>query len=94
MEINESIEIVKLAFDNREYPVKPEDEAKEAEALAIAIKAMKKQDPMKPVKEIFGNYDCPVCNAYVEFSGNQSYYKHGYCPNCGQAIDWNEGEEE
>ena len=48
----------------------------------------KKQEPMKPVKEIFGNSDCPVCNAYVEFSGNQSYYKHGYCPNCGQKIDW------
>ena len=50
----------------------------------------KKQVPMKPVKEIFGNYDCPVCNAYVEFSGNQSYYKHEYCSSCGQAIDWEE----
>ena len=50
--------------------------------------AMDKAEPMKPVKEIFGNYDCPVCNAYVEFSGNQSYYKHEYCSSCGQAIDW------
>ena len=50
--------------------------------------AMDKAELMKPVKEIFGNYDCPVCNAYVEFSGNQSYYKHEYCSSCGQAIDW------
>ena len=58
------------------------------EAIRLAKEVFDKQDPIKPAKEIFGNYDCPVCNAYVEFSGNQSYYKHEYCSSCGQAIDW------
>ena len=56
--------------------------------------AMDKAEPMKPIKDKYGDCDCPICNAYVKFYGNQSYYKHEYCPNCGQAIDWNEGEEE
>ena len=63
------------------------------EAIRLAKEVFDKQEPIKPVKEIFGNYDCPVCNAYVEFSGNQSYYKHDYCPNCGQVIDWEEVKE-
>lgn len=87
MEINESIEIVKSAFDNREYPVKPEDEAKEAEALTIAIEAMKKQMPMK-VKTAFGGWlNCPACD--MDISDYDTHdFTPGYCPNCGQAIDW------
>ena len=55
---------------------------------------MDKVEPIRPIKDKYGDCDCPICNAYVKFYGNQSYYKHEYCPNCGQAIDWNEGEEE
>ena len=54
---------------------------------------MEKGKPMKPIKDKYGNSDCPVCNAYVEFSGNQSYYKHEYCSGCGQAIDWGVGND-
>ena len=60
------------------------------EAIRLAKEVFDKQDPIKPVKEIFGNYDCPVCNASVEFSGVNTYFKHGLCPSCGQAIDWEE----
>ena len=92
MNINESIEIVKSAFDNREYPVKPEDEAKEAESLAIAIKAMKKQEPMK-VKTTFGGWlNCPACDMDISDYGTHDFTP-GYCPNCGQAIDWEEEKE-
>ena len=86
MKVEEAIRLVEIAFGYSSAihdDWKPDDEAEK-----IAIEAMRKQEPMKPVKEIFGNYDCPVCNAYVEFSGNQSYYKHEYCSSCGQAIDW------
>lgn len=32
---------------------------------------------------------CPVCNStFIERRG----VKMNYCPNCGQAIDWNEVE--
>ena len=68
---------MKSAFDNREYPVKPDDEAKEAEALAIAIEAMKKQEPMNPVIE----------------QGAPSYYGGAWlcrdycgCPKCGEEV--------
>ena len=89
MNFNESIEIVKSAFDNWEYPVKPEDEAKEAESLTIAIEAMKKQEPMK-VKTTFGGWlNCPACD--MDISDYDTHdFTPGYCPNCGQAINWEE----
>ncbi len=33
-------------------------------------------------------YDCPGCGESYEIDGE----KYDYCPNCGQAIDWTEGE--
>ena len=58
------------------------------EAIRLAKEVFDKQDPMRPVKENFGNSDCPVCNAYVEFSGDHIYLRHDYCPNCGQKLKW------
>ena len=52
--------------------------------------AMDKAEPMKPIKDKYGDCDCPICNASVEFSGVNTYSKHGLCPSCGQAIDWEE----
>lgn len=59
-----------------------------------AIKALKKQIPMKPnnIKSIFdfsGRYyttkgNCPVCN-------REGLYKTDfYCNKCGQKLDWGE----
>lgn len=59
-----------------------------------AIKALKKQIPMKPnnIKSIFdfsGRYyttkgNCPVCNS-------EGLYKSDfYCNKCGQKLDWGE----
>lgn len=64
------------------------------EARQKAIKALKKQIPMKPnnIKSIFdfsGRYyttkgDCPVCN-------REGLYKSDfYCNKCGQKLDWGE----
>ena len=52
--------------------------------------AMDKAEPMKPIKDKYGDCDCPICNASVEFSGVNTYSKHRLCPSCGQAIDWEE----
>ncbi len=57
------------------------------EALHMAIKALRKQEPVKPTTERtrYGEaYDCNVCNCGLEPYNN-------YCPNCGQRIDWTEG---
>lgn len=66
------------------------------EARQKAIKALKKQIPMKPnnIKSILdfsGRYyttkgNCPVCN-------REGLYKSDfYCNKCGQQLDW--GKEE
>lgn len=63
-------------------------------ALEIAVKAVRKQIPMKPnnMKTIFdfsGKYyttkgDCPACNS-------EGLYKADfYCNRCGQKLDWSE----
>lgn len=51
------------------------------EAKKIAIKALDKQIPKKPktMMEGFTFTGCPVCDTVVNTD---------YCPNCGQAINW------
>lgn len=57
------------------------------EALTVAVEALKKQIPKKPILDvIFPSgvewYLCPVCN-------HNGIEKVGcYCHNCGQALDW------
>lgn len=60
-------------------------------ALVLAIKALRKQIPMKPnnIKDILdfsGNYytsrgNCPCCKEGL----NRSFI---YCNKCGQKLDW------
>lgn len=61
------------------------------ETLNIVENAVKKQIPKKPIeKEVVGvsitgykykGGQCPKCLSTV---------CHNYCPNCGQALDWND----
>ena len=48
-----------------------------------------KENPCKPLT-VIGNNSCitvcQVCNGYVE----ECYI---YCPNCGQKIDWRDGDD-
>lgn len=57
--------------------------------LAEAVKALEKQIPRKPIED--GYFDrpcvCPECGQ--EFGFNSGFK---YCENCGQAIDWSDGE--
>lgn len=56
-------------------------------------KAMEKQKPRKPLGgvDIAGNeyMICPYCSAIVE----DGEWRANYCPDCGQAIEWNENLE-
>ena len=68
------------------------------ESFEIAVEAMKKQMPMKPVIEqgapsYYGGtsicrdyYSCPKCGEEVGRGDD----KANYCHDCGQAIDWTE----
>lgn len=70
------------------------------EALKIAISALAKQTPKRPkpidweqfkdkvdnAEFMRGGFWCPNCNHLIK-SGD-------YCVDCGQALDWGEGEKE
>lgn len=54
------------------------------EALDIAIKALEKHIPKKPLPDnkYYGNGKCPKCGAIFLTKSTH------YCGNCGQALDW------
>ena len=82
----EAIEILK---DERDYAQLP---WYVNQALEMAIKALEKQIPRKPLNPCGRYYgkakcgNCPICGA-----GTNSV-TYTYCRKCGQALDW--GEEE
>ena len=62
-------------------------------AIGIAIQALEKQIPKKPVYEgdgysdghlVYDTWICPLCEKRYEVD----YDDYDYCPNCGQKIDW------
>lgn len=96
MDEQEAIEILTLSDDAKEQlPML-------APVYEVAVKALEKQIPKKPLLRFCGEcqrdcsncerYEdrCPNCNGglYVECSSN-----HQYCPNCGQRLDWREENE-
>lgn len=62
--------------------------------LSNAVEALAKQIPKRPnniVYEVtgsfegtFAQFDCPSCRTEVNHLQN-------YCPECGQALDWEDG---
>lgn len=79
--------IKELSYDNTDYGGNCTYEVRMA-----AIKALRKQIPMKPnnIKDILdfsGRYyttrgDCPVCGR------ERVSISDSYCDNCGQKFDW------
>lgn len=66
----------------------------------IAIKALEKQIPKKPTYDgdgyapdgtfVWDEWLCPCCRSRYEID----YDEYDFCPNCGQAIDWSEKNEQ
>lgn len=63
-------------------------------AAKIAVEAMRKQIPMKLIAEgdgyadgemVYDSFYCPSCDHRMEEDEVADY-----CPECGQAIDWEE----
>lgn len=68
---------------------------KRAETLDMAIQALEKQIPKKPImKQYFENLEeeylcCPTCGEILTDripADNKTFYFH--CMNCGQKLDW------
>ena len=50
-----------------------------------------KKPKFKPYEVWNGEYYCPICNKFLGFYHN----KHeAYCSDCGQAIDWEDDNED
>lgn len=82
MELEDKQNEIKFAKDNYE-------------AITLAIKALEKQIPKKPIKSekqvirYVNTYCCPICN--LKFTGTGIAK---WCYHCGQKLDWSEESEE
>ena len=58
-------------------------------ALALAIEALEKQVPKKPL-HMHKNYYCPICkeDGWMLWDDAIPNDMDKYCGMCGQAIDW------
>ena len=60
-------------------------------AINMAIDALKKQIPMKPIGEHYAHMRCPSCNHRIPSGGGSSSKRRdNWCNYCGQKIDWEE----
>lgn len=99
MEIKEAIERLKEYHDNSVIFSETVGEEKDdfAVALEIAISALEKQIGKKPLQnEIEYPYmqnmvvaQCPSCHRRLRTKRTMAK-GDGYCPECGQKIDWTE----
>ena len=62
-------------------------------ALALAIEALEKQIPKKPL-HMHKNYYCPICkeDGWMLWDDAIPNDMDNYCGICGQAIDWSDDE--
>lgn len=61
-------------------------------SLDIAISAIEKQIPKKPINVEKHYYKCPCCKQDLGVSNDDIFVYENptpmYCPKCGQALDW------
>lgn len=77
--VREAIETIKSNYPTSGYYML-------CEALDIAIEALEKQLPKKPIEhstKFAAFYECPSC-------GDVDVYGQKNCDNCGQKIKWSE----
>lgn len=58
------------------------------EAVDMAVGAMEKQIPKKPIdrQDDYGTFMCPSCRGLIYTE--DKFETHRYCLLCGQALDW------
>lgn len=66
------------------------------EALNMAIEALEKQIPKKPINFEKHYYECPCCKQDLGVSDDDIFVYENpikkYCSNCGQALGWSDIE--
>ena len=80
--------------DNCDYNYAQGNNGEQKEALKVAIQALEKQIPKKPMisydERVKENWcSCGVCAFGLGWK-RTIHYK--YCPDCGQKLDWSDEE--
>lgn len=95
-EASEQISILRYEVLEK-YDERNEKDEKKLDALTLALVALDKITPAKPVKK----YRCPLCNralrapivSHTTLGGKKVSRKgDAFCSTCGKAIDWGENE--
>lgn len=62
------------------------------ERAQLAVDALEKLIPRKPICESLADRSCPACDAYIPFDALNDNIEDApkYCKNCGQALDWSD----
>ena len=93
MEIKEAMEILEKDI-HTEVPKAAISARKHDAAVRIALVALKKQIPVKPIilDTLNGDIDyaCPLCGKRVM---SDAETKSNYCNECGCKFDWSEIDE-
>lgn len=70
-----------------------------AEAMRIAIQALEKQIPKKPIRHaVWEDFKCPACGSTeirpydTEYREYDKDCEFEYCSDCGQKLDWSDEE--
>ena len=91
MTYEEAIEYITERYVTMSMCLTLDECRKHNKAISMAIKALEKQIPKKPTMGKYGHTECACCGWVVEsFCGDLEQYP--FCPNCGQAIDWEVSE--
>lgn len=61
-------------------------------SIEIAIQALEKRIPKKPIENDTNSFDCPCCKYDLKTDTGNWFgdYFLRYCDNCGQMIDWSD----
>lgn len=92
MTAEEAIEIVEGEYVTMSKWYGTSEEARRHnEAIKMAVDALKKQIPMKPIGEHYAHMRCPSCNHRIPSGqGSSSRRRDNWCNYCGQKTDWGE----
>lgn len=89
-------EAIKMLKQWNEDLLPYEDEKEGIECHNIAISALEKQIPTKPLNieetKYKVSYKCPVCGTLHVNNWCGTEWKLPFCSMCGQALDWSDSE--
>lgn len=88
MNAQEALETIKYEVDEEGHCGYIEDE------LRLAVEALEKQIPKKPIPKGKYHFSCPLCKNELGIAREDiSVYDMtppNFCENCGQALDWSD----